>query len=229
MSRSFTSSGTSRIQFNIGANTHNGQSNWAAIVRRTTNSVLHVINYYGTATSGGNRIQYACLGDNTFQLREGNNVQTMTGAPVVADGWCLIGVGKDSAGTPRFHKYVFSTNTWSHVNAGGTLADGGAPATSCYIGDWSSGGDAFGGDIAIVAHWSAPAFTDAVYESFVGSLSAWYAPNNPTGVWILDQESTAQNVPDTTGRGANQSGITTTGMGIGDACPWSPGQGAIAA
>ena len=185
------------------------------------------MNYYGTATSGGNRIQYACLGDNTFQLREGNNAQTMTGAPVVADGWCFVGVGKDSGGTPRFHKYIYNTNTWSHNNAGGTLIDGGAPATTCYIGDWSSGGDAFGGDIAIVGHWNAPAFTDAQYESMAANLSAWFV-FQPTGLWILDQETTAQNVPDHTGGGANQNGITTTGMGIGAAPPWSPGQGATA-
>lgn len=229
MSRAFTSSGTSRITFAIGNNGHTGQGNWAAILRRTTNSVLHVVSYFGTATSGTARTQYACLSDNTFQIRQGSNAQTMSspGAPLVADGWCLMGVGKDSNGTPRSHKYVYNTRTWSHGNAGGTLADGGTPATSCYIGDWSSGGDAFGGDIAVVGFWSAPAFTDQQFESLVGGFGAWYALSGLTGLWILDQGNTSVSVPDHTGGGANQSAITTTGMGIGENAPWTPGQGAM--
>lgn len=227
MSRSFTSSGTSRITFDIGTNNFSGQQNWACILRRTTDAVLHVVSYFGTATTGSNRVQFAILADNTIQMREGANTQAASSL-TAADGWCLIAVGKDSNGTPRFHKYVYDTRTWTHTNAGGTLANGGNPATSCYIGDWSSGGDAFGGDIAVVARWNAPAFSDQQVESLVGGFGAWFSPGNPASLWVLDQETTSQSVPDLRGNGGNQSAIITTGMGIGANAPWTPGQGALA-
>ena len=222
MSRSFTSSGTSRITCAIGASAVTSPISIMSIVRRTTNAVLHVVLYLGTATSGAARVQFAILADNSIQLRCGNNTQSASSL-VVADGWCLIGVTKTTNGTPRFHKYVFATNTWTHTNAGATLNDITAPATSLFHGDWATGGDAFGGDIAMTGLWFNGPLSDAQVEALPGSLAAWYQIS-PVGLWILDQETTGQNVGDITGNGANQTGIITTGMGIGAACPWSPAQ-----
>ena len=226
--RSFTSSGTSRIAFAIGASTFTGDMTIMAITRRTTNAILHVVFYVGTATSGAARIQYAIDGSNNHNLRLGASTQAL-GTLTVADGWACHGVTRTAGTTtPRFHRYIYSSNTWAHGNAPGTLGDPTTPSTTCYIGDWSSGGDAWGGDIQMVGYWNA-VLTDVQIENLAFDLSAWYQVP-PKGLWILDQETTSQSVPDTSGNGSNQSGIVTTGMGISAVSTpiWTPGQAVIA-
>lgn len=227
--RSFTSSGTSRIAFPIGALGFTGAITCAAIVRRTTNAVLHVVSYLGSATSGTNRVQFAVLADNSIQLRVGSSVNSANTC-VVADNWCFIAATK-AAGSAisRFHKYVYDTNTWSHLAPGAAIGDGTAPGTSAYVGDWSSGGDAFGGDISMCG-WYNAAFSDAQIESLPFDLASWFQLP-PKALWRLDQPATSHSVPDLSGNGSNQNGIVTTGMGISavSAPIWTPGQGAMAA
>ena len=68
---------------------------------------------------------------------------------VAADGWCLIAASKTSGTTtPRFHKYVYSSNVWTHEDGAATLADPSAPANNAWLGALASS-DFWDGDIAL--------------------------------------------------------------------------------
>lgn len=99
---------------------------------------------------------------------------------VAADGWCLIGVTKTTGGTPRFHIYKQSANTWVHENGGGTQADNTDVNTSGigglwvgdYVGDTSGGG--FQGDIAAIMALNRIVLDDSAFERLArGSWDQW--------------------------------------------------------
>lgn len=124
------------------------------------------------------------------------------------DNWVLLAVTKvPGTNTPRFHKYVFDTNTYTAENAGGTAVDGSA-GSGAVIGN--SGGDVFQGDMAVVGSWDY-ALSDEQIKGLAHSLQNWYA-SAPKGLWLLDQASTSMPVLDATGNGANQTGINGTAV-----------------
>lgn len=133
---------------------------------------------------------------------------------LASENWCVIAVNKaNGTVTPRFHKYVYSSATWTHTDAGGTLADstGGLAGSSGFVrfGGGSGGfGGAWSGTLAVVAIWNR-SLSDAEIEQLEGSLQGWYAAA-PDGLWLLDQAATGTTVIDSTGNGANQSSITGT-------------------
>ena len=130
---------------------------------------------------------------------------------VIANGWCLVAAGKTGGtNTPRFHKYVYSTNTWTHENATGTLVDPTTGSGSFLIGSGVLG-DFVAADIAVVGAWNTN-LSDAQVEALAYSLPAWFAVQ-PKGLWLLDQSAVAQTVIDLTGCGANESSITGTAVG----------------
>lgn len=152
------------------------------------------------STSVANRLVYAHNGTDM-------NATAMTLA--IADGWVLVGVSK-ATGTvnARFHKYVFSTNTWTHENSAATLAeDTTTPTVSCWFGSEGSS-SYFDGDIAACGIWNA-ALSDAQIESLSFSLSTWFQIA-PLRIWMLDQQTTGQKVLDLTGSGANESSLVGT-------------------
>lgn len=133
-----------------------------------------------------------------------------------ADGWCLIAASRASgagARVVRFHKYVFSTNTWSHQDsAAASSTNGGAPAVHVNVGCEESSVGAFDGffdgDIAVVGAWDVQ-LTDAQIEALAFTLQPWFQVN-PRGLWLLDQSATGQKVVDFSGGGANESAISGT-------------------
>lgn len=140
-----------------------------------------------------------------------------------ADGWCIIAATKATgSATPRYHKYVLSTQTWTHDNGVGAVAN----ATSISGGNIILGnvaGDQLAGDIAAVAMYGRT-FTDQEIESLAGSWEVWLS-YGPMGAWLLDQAATAQTVLDWSGGGANQSAISGTTIQTGSVPGWNQSDG----
>lgn len=125
-----------------------------------------------------------------------------------SDGWVLVFVSKAAGtATPRFGKYVYSSDSWSFSN-GAAIAYGGTTCDMVQIGETTADARYFDGDIAAVAAIPS-ALTDGQIAALPYSLSSWrsYAPD---GLWILDQSDTSQAVVDLSGNGANQTSITGT-------------------
>lgn len=204
MPRHLTSASSHVIVCSAGGLSATG--NWgtvAAVIKRgsTTgwNSVVQM---------GGNRAMEIepGTGNRIYGWNFGGFSPTFTVTP--ADNWVLIGITKVSGtNTPRFHKYVYDTDTYAAENASGTVANGSAGGASNHeIGN--SGGDFFDGEIAVVGVWDR-ALSDAEVQALPFSLQWWYA-SAPDALWVLDQEATTTNVLDATGKGANQSSLTGT-------------------
>lgn len=142
-----------------------------------------------------------------FYLSNGNSSKS-TFTLTNADGYVLAGGGK-ATGTaaPRMHKYVYSTNTWTHEDGDTALANNTGTTAVVALGDWELS-DFLAGDIAVAAVWKRQ-LTDAEVEALAHSLTAWYA-SAPDALWVADQVATSMAVPDLTGGGANQSSITGT-------------------
>ncbi len=210
MARTFSL--TSGITLSLGnTGTTFGPGTVAAILRRTTDSTLQVI-YYGSNSGGGaNRLQMAWLVGNTLQIRNDAASVNSTYTVVSADGWVLIAVSKATGtATPRMHKYVYATDTWTHENASGTLANSGAMTGNSYIGRYTAVDFGFIGDIAVAAKWSV-VLGDTQVEALPFSLMAWFQ-SQPDGLWVLDQAATTQKVLDLSGGGANESALAGTSV-----------------
>lgn len=130
-----------------------------------------------------------------------------------SDGWHLV-AGTKAAGTqtPRFHKYVYSTDAWTHADAGGTMGDGTTVAggDTLQIGRWGTGSGRFNGSIAVIGVWDR-VLADAEIELLAFSLQAWYA-SAPKAAWLLDQDTATTSIVDLTGGGANVTGGTGTSV-----------------
>lgn len=152
----------------------------------------------------------AGVDDRLFYLSNANSRKS-TFTITNADGWILAGAGK-ATGTaaPRFHKLVYSSNTWTHEDANdGTVGDNTGTTSVVSIGDWELS-DFLAGDVALVGVWKR-LLTDTEVEQLAYSLQDWYAAA-PDALLVLDQSATTQNVIDATGGGANQSSITGTSI-----------------
>lgn len=128
------------------------------------------------------------------------------------DDWVLCAITKATGSVaPRFHKYAYATNTWSHENYGSNVVNvSGGTQTGWCIGAYSNTGFySFLGDIAAAAVFKDRALSDDQLESLPFSLQSWVSLA-PSSLWVLDQQATGQSVLDWTGGGANQSAITGT-------------------
>ena len=216
MPRTFTTASSEVIVTGLGALGFTSNVTMASIVRNDTGetSVRHSVVSVGDSNTKG----YSLVLEQTSGLiiaGSNGSVQVAgTLAATAATGWVLVAFTKATGtATPRFHLYNYGTNTASHENAGGTLADPTTPVTRAQIGrrQTTSTPRYYQGDIAAVGVWNA-VLTDAQFEALAFSLSAWFAVQ-PKGLWLLDQSAVAQTVIDLTGGGANQSSITGTTLG----------------
>ncbi len=210
MPRNFTASGTGdKITTSLGAAASiTGAVTLAVILKSSADGVARGVLNVGSA--GASTRSLRTTTGNAIQLRS-NNAQTGSTSIVASDGWCFVCYTKAAGtATPRGHKYVYGTNTWTHTDAAATLGDS-TPTTSSIIGANGGNNSSWTGDIAICGAYAA-ALTDAQVESMAYGLPPWWqvAPN---GLWILDQSATAMLVNDLTGGGANQTAITGTAVG----------------
>jgi hypothetical protein len=187
---------------------------FAIVCRRNSTAYNNLMTLH---TSGG----VSRLGLEIESTGDGNNLQwqydgsfvASTFTIVNADGWVLLAMGKATGTTtPRCHKYVYSTNTWTHQDAAGTATNSTAVGGTgtMRFGEWE-GSDDLNGDIAVAAAWSGRNLTDTEVEQLAHSLQGWCALA-PDALWLFDQAAVSQNLLDLTGGGANQSAITGTAV-----------------
>lgn len=207
------------VKMSIGACSLTGA--WSIVIVMRQNAASSS-NYANLITVQGGSIgpsQYGLEIESTsdgsqMQVQSGNTgFTTSTFTVGTADGWCLIAAGKAAGtATPRVHKYVYSSNTWTHQNAAGSL---GNPASSAggvvSFGEWENGLDDFNGDIAAAAVFDRN-LADTDVESLAHSLQAWLSAA-PVGMWVFDQAATGTAVNDWAGGGANQTSISGTAVG----------------
>ena len=214
MARTFN--GFSSVISTADSSTHSGYGTWFAKVRRAAG-----------ATGQGPLLNFKLASGSTplFWVREhsqsdvvalsigGTVVQATTVNCLNTDGWAFLACTKATGTTtPRFHKYLYSSNVWSHENAGSTIADA-ANATGYFLGANDLNGTKnswWEGDIAWLGFIGGTALSDALIESYFPFSLAGIAAANPAVFWILDQQATAQTVLDLTGHGANETAQVAT-------------------
>ncbi len=169
----------------------------------------NVANHYDLECSAGGRLQLV-LGTTIVQASTAMNLSA-------SEGWVLIAATKASGTVAvRFHKYVFGTSTWQHLDAS-TSANSGTPATAARIGSPNSSGQWLCADMGIMGV-SNTVFDDAAIEALIVSQSAWSSAAGFVAAWVFDQASVATALPDYIGS-ADQSSISGTTV-VADDIPW---------
>ncbi len=149
----------------------------------------------------------------------------------VADEWYLT-VFTKAAGVSavRSHTMPFSTGVWSHTDHG-TLNDGVTSQDELQFGYDVQNNFRHLGELAASGLWVGTALSDAECETLDAGVNAWLALA-PDGLWVFNQETTADPVLDLTGNGADQTSITGTTVVTGDDPPGfdmstGPNEGAV--
>jgi hypothetical protein len=221
--------GSASITCSIGGAGAFGFGTMACIARRTDESNWHGI--VATVQTGGSAFEaYLDIAPSSHGTASaiwsswGGTDNSGTLKFNSANGWCLVACTKATgSATPRYHKYVFSSSTWSHGNGVGAVSNAtSAPGGNVKFGD--VGGDALNGDIAAAALYDR-ALSDQEIESLAGSWELWLACG-PVGAWLFDQAATGQTLVDWVG-GANQSAITGTSVTTASQPGWNQSDGGI--
>lgn len=202
-----------------------GPGTMVFIIRRNNTGVSQRVCHFG-ANTGTARFGIRFNSTNDFSAQIGSTLQ-IGPFTVTETGWILIAVTKTSGTTaPRYHKYVFATNTWTHTD-GAAIADSTAPTgTASNLGALVTS-EFFNGDMLIGALYDV-ALSDAQIESLPFALQAWWGPKTPRALWLLDHQSTGQVVTDITGGGANQNAIVGTAVATNHPPIWNRYDDAIA-
>jgi hypothetical protein len=207
VARSFN--GTSDVlKCSVGSPINVGFGTFAAIVNITSFSATRSIMRLATSTPT-NVLGFSVNTSGQLIMTDGTSAPSGTTA-LVAGEWYLIAAGKATGTTtPRYHIYRYSTDAWVHENAVGTVANATVPSTTGRMNLMARAADQFTpGDLAAAGFWGRN-LSDAEVEQLPFSLQGWHA-TAPNGLWLLDQGSTSQNVPDLTGSGGNQASLTGT-------------------
>lgn len=204
MARTFNGT-TDLIRFSIGGLSSVGAANtFVAIVQRGSDTTTDTM--IGLHNSLGDRKQAMLIrGFDTLELvNETTGGSDSTFTVLSADGWVLLAVGKGTGTVvPRMHKYVFSTNTWTHENGDTPIADGFNAGASGFVESSNGGVDLWHGEIAALGVFGQN-LSDAKIESLPFSFATWLA-YAPLGMWVFDQSAVSQAILDQTGRGANET------------------------
>lgn len=215
MARSIDGAASSGVDYGAGALVNATATanafTMAAIVRKTSANGVYC-RFLGLYTSGNVdvgslTVNNAGTSADSLEWTVNNNVTWTTSIKLTsADGWCLVAASRaagSGALAPRMHKYVFSTNTWTHANASGTLAGNTGAAASFWTG-YGVSAMSWGPQAAWLR-----VLADAEIESLPFSLSAWWA-TSPSGLWVPDQSDTSMLINDQTGQGGDQVYIQGT-------------------
>jgi hypothetical protein len=211
MARTFDGT-NDEIRTALGSCNLTGLASIGALVKRNADGAWHnVVTLHNSGGSGSFLgLEISNTNGGVFATSAGfvGDGVTLT----VADGWCLL-VGTKVAGTSqvRWHKYVYSTNVWTHANSTSTVADGVAPGAGGTVrfGEWQDSDD-LSGDLEVVGLWSR-ALSDAEVEPLAYSFANWIA-TGPSGLWRFNQASVGTPLLDVTGGGANETTITGTSV-----------------
>lgn len=187
-----------------------GPGTMAVILKTDVDGNADVILHVGSSDTVDYRMTKA--GTDVLRLRCNSSNVDSAFTILASQGWQLVAITKASGTVaPRLHQYIYGTNAWTHEDSASTLANSSAPGTSAYMGSTAAGGSYWDGDIAAAGVWDV-VLTDAQIEALAYGLMPWYAVQ-PKGLWLLDQDTTSQKVPDLTGGGANESSLTGTTVG----------------
>lgn len=211
MARNVTSAAANRITVSMGALAFTGDVTMVRVWKRAaTDAGTRVHPHVGT-DSGATRYLMS-QNSNNLQITVGSSSVANAATGVAADGpWVLQAVQKATGSNhPRFHKYVYSTDIWTHQNTATNLANGSTPTGSAYLLNraTASTAAACSGDHAISAVYNA-VLTDYQIEAMAYALPAWFAVQ-PKGLWLFDQAAVTQQVFDLSGNGANETARTGT-------------------
>lgn len=194
-----------------------------AVIRKSNSDAnqARVPVHVGTPTSGTARYGMQLSSGTDLSLRCGANLSIApTIKATVADGLCLLVVRKgDGSVPPRFSKYEFDTDEWTHEDAAAGLADSALPTGNAYISGWSTTTGWDSSDMGIAAIWDRE-LSDADVEKLVQAESEW-ALSAPVVLWPLDQPDTSTPVADEADS-ASQTAITGTTV-IPGGIPWTGG------
>jgi len=200
--------GSSYLDFSAGGAPPNNHFTWAALYRPTVVTGTKTLLAIGFSSPGGNlRILSGAL---TASIG-GTAIAPAVSIPItLSDGWCIAALTKPLSGSApfRFHLYKYDTDTWLREDSATTTGGSGAARSEIRIGDSTSGGERFTGDMAAVGMFDT-ALSDDQLSTLPYSLNAWLSAR-PTVMFVFDQHATTQTVRDWTGGGANQTGITGT-------------------
>src|SRR5262245_38024598 len=125
MARTFTAASSHRIQFSVGLVTSAWLSNRTIVmlVKVNTNAgtTTHALfgSNYATDILGGLGIGVSTAADRLHIMPKDGVAASICQASTITltttDGWALVACGKGSGTvTPRFHKYVYSSNAFTH-------------------------------------------------------------------------------------------------------------------
>ena len=207
--RRFTSASSEKITLSVGnLGFAFGPGTIAAVVFPTQVTVAAHVFTAGSVTSATYALRMSAAGKVTLVCNTTTPAAPAGLPAMTANAWFLIAATK-ATGTvaPRYHHYVYSTKTWTHIDSAATAANSGTPGTRAAFGTDNSGAAAFWqGDIAAAGVWNV-VLTDAQIEALV-----LFSPAIPKGLWRLNQDSTGENVLDLTGGGADQSAIVGTSI-----------------
>lgn len=128
---------------------------------------------------------------------------------ITNEGWCLYGATQVSnAVVPRFHKFVFNTNVWTHEAGSAVQASPGAPGAGAAwnIGRSATDGASWHGDIAAAGYWRR-AMSDSEFKRL--ARGQWTIMN-PEFLW----EGNTKDIPDGWGRdlGRGRQVFSATGF-----------------
>lgn len=227
MARSFD--GSSSIQGSIGGliGTPGGAHTIAVIAKRGTSGTDMVLVSLETSANTS-KLALEWGSTNNLNLVIGSSSKDTNVDVATTDNWVCAVVNRASGtSTPRGHKYVFDSDTWTHTDAGATSGGDSSDLTAgrIQIAQWQNTAR-FTGDIAVAAVWKR-SLSDAEVETLASSLQAWYA-TAPDALWVLDQHATTHNVIDAGGGGANQTSITGTAVSTASVPVFNYGAGASA-
>lgn len=214
MVRRFTQASSEFITLGIGnCNINCGGITLACIAKKNSNGSWETPIAAGTSANL-NRFILQFTDVDTLLIGAANGVDSGSGISVnTSDGWALYAASKGSGSVQaRFHKYIFSTRTWTHSTAGASFADGSTPGSDghIYLGKNDEFGEHSNADLAVAGVWASE-LSDAQIELLVESINNWTILN-ARGLWILNQATVATNLYDFTGSGANQTAITGTSV-----------------
>jgi hypothetical protein len=209
--------GSSRIELDLGnvSTLNAGAYTVAAIAKRTTDGNDRTLASAEAATSS--RRAFMIAPDDDMIFVSGGIVVDSTVSWDSSLDWCLVAITKASGNsTPRFHRYVFDTDTWTHQDGSGTRSDDSEVLDHIAIGqaDQSFG---FIGRLAVAGAWQSP-LSDLTLEGLTDELSAWVTAS-PDALWPLNQASVTTAVQDITGGGADQVARVGTSVVTGDDPP----------
>lgn len=222
MARTFTATSSHKITLSLGSlGFVFGPGSVAALVYSTNIAASNRTVISSGATNAVSWMLQVLTATGQVALRlDGTEVHSTT--TISINKWYLLGASKGTGTvTPTLHIYDYATNAWVHEAASGTRVNSSTPLTQAQIGCTPAVAAFWDGDIAVAGSWDV-VLSDAQFEALAYGLRAWFAVQ-PRGLFVLDQASTAQQLEDMSGGGANQSAITGTAVSARSVPIWSRG------